>query len=1248
MSCLKDIVKVNKRFQKSINMRLDYNQLEKIESYIPTRASVQVLKQYLYQISQNKGDKSTILIGPYGKGKSHLLLILLALVSRESQVIKRRKVIEELIGKLKAVDFEAGNYAEQLVNNQKPYLPVLVSGTNGDLGKAFLLALREGLERDGLEKIAPHTYFDEAIQTILHWKEDYVDTYERFAAYLKEKNIKEATFMKRLENYDERVLAFFQELYPKLTSGSAFEPMIQMDVITLYKSVNETLCTQYGYGGIVLIFDEFSKFVEGYPKERFSGAMEQLQNICELANSTKEQALHVILVAHKAMKEYKNTLPKEVVNAYTSVEGRIGEVRFTVSLQNSYELIQNAIYKEELLFEREVAVTEEFQRIEKESYVLPYFQSVFSREEFAAIVMKGCFPLTPVAAYLLLKISEKAVQNERTVFTFLAHEERYSLAHFILEQKRTERMYVTAGRIYDYFSNIFKNDSSNVTFHNEWLKAEYALNRIDTEERKRRKEEVEKCKIKKENTEKTEVEKEVLGNDRIMNEKEVIKTIALVRMVGKQDEMFAKDDVIRLGAGLEIKEYERVMEHLKQEQILLFRSKTRTYAFKNNVGVDLEKEISRVKSVRFQKINLCEELERVSELEYELPKRYNQKYTMTRYFNYHFMTVENFLQLTNAEYLFEDKFADGKIIALIKAKETSVEEISKHLNQLKDDRIVVIEPEELFSEEDNLKNILAIRYLKTKEDFIENNKALEQELELYEEDLLFELNASLERYYLPIHGKCRVFHRKERYGTTKLINQKSDSVFNQMLSEICEHYYCYAPRINNEMINKQKLTAQIRKARMNIMNNILKEGEFSVYSKGTTPEATIFRAVFVKTGLLKLENGENVLSCEKDKGVLEVLEEIQRFTRQCAGKKQCFSILYDILQGKKLGARKGVLPLYLCYVFSLWTETPIIYLNTKEVRLDAQTIENINDSPEQYYLYMEKETVEKENYFSGLERLFFSEQELEKQFQRKDKNRLLVLSDCIHDWYCSLPQCSMNFSIEEESERIQEGLKIFRASFRKLDRNPREILLERLPNAFETGEDYEQLLRDITFIKKEMEEYIEKTKASAISVTKKVFGFGTKDDLLQCLKGWYQKQSSVAKNYVHTKRIGRFMNGIKKMDTHNEKKIAEELSKAVLDLYIEDWKQNSREQYQLELEKIKKEIEQLAETEEIEGKQKIIFTNSQGQEIERHFQKVEDSGTGQFLQNEIESAIEEFGDSLETNQKVSIMVKMIEKLLEEA
>lgn len=426
MQDLKKMIDINKRFQKSVNIKLDYNQLEKIKGYIPTRASIQVLKSYLQQIGQNKGMRSSILIGPYGKGKSHLLLVLLALLSKENRQSDengRRETIESTIEKIKNADKEAGILAEQFIEKEKFYLPVIVSGIQNDLGRALLLALRDGLERAGIGEIAPDTYFEEAIKTIQKWKTEYPDTYTGFLRYIEQDGMVEEIFLKQLSRYEESALIWFKKIYPELTAGGVFEPMVQMSIITLYESVKETLCRQYGYSGIVVIFDEFSKFVEGYPKERFSAAMEDLQNLCELANSSKEQELHVILVAHKAMKEYKRSLPKEVINAYTGVEGRLGEIYFTSSLKNSYELIQNVILKQEPEFETTIVRTEQFQNMAEEAYTLPYFKNLFSKEEFMEIVAKGCYPLTPVAAYLLLKISEIAVQNERTVFTFLANEE---------------------------------------------------------------------------------------------------------------------------------------------------------------------------------------------------------------------------------------------------------------------------------------------------------------------------------------------------------------------------------------------------------------------------------------------------------------------------------------------------------------------------------------------------------------------------------------------------------------------------------------------------------------------------------------------------------------------------------------------------------------------------------------------------------------------------------------------------------
>lgn len=1217
MQRLKEIIQINKNFQKSINLRLNFDQEEKIDGYIPTGASVQILQKYMQQIV--KGDaQSSILIGPYGKGKSHLLLVLLALLSKKNRQF-HKLALKRLVKKLKKIDREAGSLAEQTI--EKPYyLPVLVSGTQQDLNRTFLLALREALEREGLSGIMPNTYYEEAKKTIFLWKEQYPATFEQFIVCLREQGKTIESHFHGLQYYEEQELLCFQKIYPLLTAGSVFEPMVQMDLTVLYKSINEAICQQYGYSGMVLIFDEFSKFVEGYPKERFSGAMETLQSLCELGNDSKEQELHVILVAHKAMKEYKNRLPKEVINAYTGVEGRLQEIYFTTSLKNSFELIQNVLKKDAFSLAKIVALPK-FQQMQEKAYVLPYFKNLFLQEDFENIVAQGCYPLTPVTAYLLLKISEIAVQNERTVFTFLTNEEPHSLVD-CLEHWDETKQFVTAGQIYNYFSHIFENEGSKQNIHQEWLKAEYALS----------------------------VEKGA-------KEQELIKTLALLLMVGKQDEMYAKDEVLSIGCGMDEEEFGQVMDGLCERNVILFRNHTKSYGFKNNIGVDVDKEIEKHMQTKFAKINLCKELENVSELEYELPKRYNQNYTMTRYFRYQFMQEKEYLALKDSKYLFLESFSDGKLLAILRDGEGDVEEIKKHTEKLGDPRVVVLYPQKDISLEPLVKKILAVRSLKNDKDFLEDNKVLERELAMYEEDLLFECNVKLEQEFLPMYGNCLVLHGKECYDKRWFLQKKSDSKFNQFLSKILEEYYDRAPKINNELINRRMVTGQIKKARAKLIANILEQQDFQKYGKGTMPEATIFRAVFLRTGVLELVLDGACISYPWDFGVQRVLERMHAFIEETAkGEKKSFARLYEELQGKNYGVRRGVLPLYLAYalafthgekdskVWNLRTEMPVLYLRDLEVELKPEVFDKINEHPEEYYLLLEPINGERESYLQALEQTFLVEDR--EAFASKTK-RLVRITDGMYRWYCSLPPCSRNYGLSVYGEQERRAYQAFRKVFSKLERNPREILYKTLPGAFGAVEEYGKLTSAIFRMKIEMERYFSFLCSQIVKETRAVFGLDEKDNFLRSLKQYVETYAVGRSEYVTSRQTQDFLRCVRELSTHDEQEIAGKLSKAILDLYVEDWKEETVLQYRETLQTIAEELIQKG-TDPGEGMQKLVFTNSKGQEVVKQFRmEQKDDGISEYLQNEIESALEEFGESMETNQKITVMVRMIEKLLEE-
>ena len=97
----RDIISLNKSFQYSINLQYDIDNLDKVKGYIPTKQSIRILKEYLTSIMLDSTDKTTVLIGPYGKGKSHLALVLMALISSENKTI-----INDLVKKIRVIDEE--------------------------------------------------------------------------------------------------------------------------------------------------------------------------------------------------------------------------------------------------------------------------------------------------------------------------------------------------------------------------------------------------------------------------------------------------------------------------------------------------------------------------------------------------------------------------------------------------------------------------------------------------------------------------------------------------------------------------------------------------------------------------------------------------------------------------------------------------------------------------------------------------------------------------------------------------------------------------------------------------------------------------------------------------------------------------------------------------------------------------------------------------------------------------------------
>ena len=1183
---LKEIITINKRFQKSVNLQLDLGDIKRVKAYIPTRSSLEILKRYLRNLQENSGENATILIGPYGKGKSHLLLVLLSLLEG------KQKELAEVIKQIKSVDKDTADVVNTLWKKKKPYLPVLVSGGERNLNQSFLYALREALERKGLSGLVPESNYSEAVKVIEKWKQEYPQVYKRLGELLAEKGTAIKKLQQELKNMEKQALDIFEASYPKLTAGSVFVPMVQMESLKIYREVNRQLVEHYGYAGMIVVFDEFSKYIEGHGTEGFAQDMRTLQDMCELANNIENQSMALILVAHKSIHEYEKGIDKSVKNAFRGVEGRLKEIPFVVTAQNSYELIADSMQKKEPQF------SEEFTRLEQEKYIsemidssyrMLCFASLFpKREDYVKVIVRGCFPLTPLCAYALLHISEKVAQNERSIFTFLTSREQGSLPRILGKGQET---IVGIDAIYDYFKPLFKESNDQPQVHNEWLKADYALGKVSSEA-----------------------------------EKKVIKAISIIQMLRREEEFPVTDEAICASLGMKKVLCESVIEKLKQQEIVIYRSSRGIYAFKNNVGVDVEKEIAEEIKKQPEHFPICAYLNKISELEYVLPKQYNQKQCMTRYFRYEYMLQETFLKMQTTEFLFRNQFSDGKILALVCLSEIEEKRIIEKSRQF-DDRVLVVIPDRKFSQLSNLRRLAAVSSLKGKSQFMEENVVLQQELELYEEDIAFEINAVLEEDFAPGNGTNRVV---EQSGN---ISRFEDNMaFNRHLSRICETYYRFSPRVNHELLNIQNVAGQYLRARNKVVDSILKE-DTEDYCTGTSPECMVYRAAFVRTGIVGRE-------FETDEGCRRILDEIGAFFMRCSGERRKFAELYELLLGENYGVRKGILPLFIAQKLTMLEGTPVVYLETKELELNAETLNRVNDFPEEYDLYVEEESVKKEQYLERLEVIW----QIKDTASFQKTNRWMKLTEEMQKWYRSLPQYAMTTK-HFEAEQIRK-ITAFRSLLKRSEINPREVLFERIPAIMETGE-LSQTAEFVKGLKQEMDYALCRLQKKAADMVKEIYGAKEEESLKACLISWYQQQGQRAKDYILPASAMNFAGYIQELETNDEVEIVSQISKRILDIYLEDWKDETLGQFRKELLDIKDKIEKANENSAEEGTKTIILRDKTGKQIQKNFSvDTEEDSTSCYLKNMIDEALEEFEDTLETNQKVAVLVNALEKLLQ--
>lgn len=440
-------------------------------------------------------------------------------------------------------------------------------------------------------------------------------------------------------------------------------------------------------------------------------------------------------------------------------------------------------------------------------------------------------------------------------------------------------------------------------------------------------------------------------------------------------------------------------------------------------------------------------------------KKYNDRFTMTRYFRYEYMNVSDFLELKDINVLLDDEvFCDGKVLALYsEEKENYTSAIEEKMKAASCNKLIVVYSHKKMEIQRQLQEYEVLQEIKTDTIFFANeeNKVLEKEIPIIEEDLSKEIEAYLEYAFGENSGKKVFYFEGDKLRST---NKKR---VTDIVDLVCEEVYYATVSVNNELINKQNIsTAPIKKARKTIMETLINGEDTEVYMSGTSAESTIYRALFVGTGI---RNGQYAHNVER---VIDIFNDFIASACDC---KKCMSNLLDVLTKEPIGMRKGIIPIYLAYVLSERNEDVVIYFGKKEQQLTSDILLNMCEYPEDYYIFVSSDDVRKEQYLSAMGQLFDA-----KETTNKSESRIAGILLAMQRWFRALPQVTKNIkknNVYWNNDAIAQAFPKIKILLQSMDANPYEVIFVELPKVV-GSDDYSDICNILAELRQKANNYL--------------------------------------------------------------------------------------------------------------------------------------------------------------------------------
>ena len=413
-----------------------------LRSYLFTDAAPQglassrsILKTIVDAYNNGRLENRMVVIANYGHGKSHLALSLANYFGRPAN----SEEVKIVLGKIAQASKDSAGTAlfDEFKRNHPRHMVLRLRGDMaGSLRSQFVRALEEAMQGEPtLKNQTLPFWFTEAEKQLRRLKDEQL---QKANAYLEQfrqtvDDLIDAVKARRMDVYERCVGVIYavHEIKPNFGSEVSLKEIVNW-------AAKELCGPGKTFSGILILFDEFSLYLQNYVSQSSANELQ------DLMNGVDDQRQKVVVVAfsqHDPVNYVQSLMQPSMVRE--SVIRELSRLPQKIFLYSLMESVIDAYLKQSPQLWNELKAADGFFSqacdVTFDAYQMRYKKIVgWEYENFREIVAKGCFPLHPMTTALLCNIKLDAAQggqDPRTVLEFVMdHRQRLSSESVIKDE----------------------------------------------------------------------------------------------------------------------------------------------------------------------------------------------------------------------------------------------------------------------------------------------------------------------------------------------------------------------------------------------------------------------------------------------------------------------------------------------------------------------------------------------------------------------------------------------------------------------------------------------------------------------------------------------------------------------------------------------------------------------------------------------------------------------------------------------